>query len=103
NAIVLLILIRFLFGVGEAGAYPNVTCIVGDCFPLGERGMAQGSIWTAARLGGAFAPLILGSLSRAIGWRGAFWVLGLLGVAWVALFVWWFRDRPEQHSACNDA
>lgn len=103
NSIALLILIRFLFGAGEAGAYPNITRIVGDWFPARERGLAQGSIWTAARLGGAFAPLILGSLSRAIGWRGAFWVLGLIGVGWVALFLWWFRDRPDDHPACNDA
>jgi MFS family permease len=99
----LLLLVRFLFGAGEAGAYPNLTRVVGDWFPFRERALAQGSIWFSARLGGAIAPLVLGRLTAALGWRQAFWVLGALGVVWGGLFWRWFRDRPEQHPACNEA
>jgi ACS family glucarate transporter-like MFS transporter len=103
NAAITLIVIRFLFGVGEAGAYPNLARVVGDWFPAAERGTAQGVIWTAARFGGAIAPLVLGRLSALIGWRWAFAVLGMIGVAWVAVFWWWFRDRPRDHPAVSAA
>src|SRR5262249_37768291 len=86
NGLVVILLVRFLFGAGEAGAYPNLTRVTRDWFPFGERAFAQGGVWMSARLGGAIAPIVLGSLSAALGWRRAFWVLGLIGVGWAALF-----------------
>src|SRR5262249_2863840 len=100
---VVLLLVRFLFGIGEAGAYPNLTRVTGDWFPMRERAAAQGAIWWSARVGGAVAPLVLGRLAVAIGWRQAFYVLGVIGLAWAWLFWRWFRDRPEQHPSCNEA
>src|SRR5581483_6903440 len=55
-----MLLVRFLFGCGEAGAYPNAARVVGSWFPFGERGFAQGAIWFSARLGGAVAPFVIG-------------------------------------------
>lgn len=103
DSLVLMIAIRFLFGAGEAGAYPNLTRVVGDWFPYRERAFAQGTIWMAARIGGAIAPLLIGRLTAVLGWRQAFWVFGGVGLIWAAAFWGWFRDRPEQHPACNDA
>jgi ACS family glucarate transporter-like MFS transporter len=103
NSLAALLLIRFLFGIGEAGAYPNLTRVVGGWFPFHERAFAQGGIWMCARLGGAFAPFFIGRLSAALGWRQAFWVLGVTGVAWCLVFRWWFRDTPEEKPQCNEA
>ncbi len=103
NSFLLLLLVRFLFGCGEAGAYPNLARVVGSWFPFRERAFAQGGIWFCARMGGAVAPFVIGRLSEGIGWRRAFWVLGLVGVAWCVLFAWWFRDRPEDHPKVNEA
>jgi MFS family permease len=103
DALAVMLLVRFLFGVGEAGAYPNLTRVTRDWFPFRERAFAQGAIWMSARLGGAIAPLVLGRLSAVLGWRAAFWILGLVGVFWAGFFWWWFRDRPEQQPACNQA
>src|SRR5262249_11233358 len=75
-------LVRFLFGCGEAGAYPNVNRVTGIWFPFRERAFAQGAVWMCARLGGAVAPSIIGLLAALYGWRTAFWILGLVGVAW---------------------
>jgi ACS family glucarate transporter-like MFS transporter len=97
----LLFLVRFLFGAGEAGAFPNITRVTRSWFPLRERGTAQGAVWMAARLGGAIAPAVTGALAAKLGWRGAFWVLGTLGLAWAAAFLAWFRDRPEDAPGCN--
>ena len=98
-----LLLVRFLFGIGEAGAYPNLTRLTGDWFPMRERAVAQGAIWWSARVGGAIAPLVLGRLAVALGWRQAFWVLGCVGLVWVFFFWRWFRNRPSQHPSCNEA
>jgi ACS family glucarate transporter-like MFS transporter len=101
--LVALLLVRFLFGVGEAGAYPTLTRVTSDWFPTSERAAAQGAIWWSARVGGAVAPLVLGRIAVALGWRQAFYVLGVIGLAWAWLFWRWFRDRPAQHPACNEA
>jgi WD40 repeat protein/sugar phosphate permease len=103
DALGLMLLIRFLFGAGEAGAYPLLTRVVADWFPGRERGGALGAIWMFARLGGAMAPLVLGRLSALVGWRAAFWVLGGVGVLWAIAFRFWFRNRPEEHPGCNQA
>ena len=44
-----MVLVRFLFGIGEAGAYPNVGRALARWFPYRERGLAQGGIWMASR------------------------------------------------------
>ncbi len=103
DAFVLMLLIRFLFGAGEAGAYPNLTRVVSDWFPHRERASAQGAIWMSARIGGALAPLVIGRLTVALGWRQAFWVLGTIGIAWAFCFFKWFRSQPETHPGCNAA
>jgi MFS family permease len=98
-----LMLVRFLFGAGEAGAFPNINRVTRTWFPPAERGTAQGAVWMCARLGGALAPAVTGALAVAVGWRQAFWTLGALGLAWSAVFLYWFRDRPEDVAACNAA
>ena len=49
---------RFLFGVGEAGAYPNMARIQSAWLPASSRGRAGGLLWLAARWGGAFSPFL---------------------------------------------
>ena len=103
DGFLLLVGVRFLFGCGEAGAYPNIARVVGSWFPYNERGLAQGGVWMSARLGGAIAPVVIGQLSRWLGWREAFWILGAVGLAWCIVFWYWFRDTPEEMDACNAA
>jgi MFS family permease len=102
-----LIVIRFLFGVGEAGAYPNIARAVGRWFPFRERATAQGAIWMSSRIGGAISPAVMGQLIALPwplgGWQGAFLTLGLAGVLWAGAFFLWFRDRPEEMPAANPA
>lgn len=122
-AFVALLSIRFLFGVGEAGAYPNISRAFASWFPFGERGFAQGAVWMAGRFAGGVTPLIVASivayltfgmsgvtglfsgelidLSQNVIWRPMFWVFGGLGIIWCIAFWFWFRDEPEQHRGVN--
>src|SRR5439155_20303952 len=100
-----LVIVRFLFGVGEAGAFPNITRALHNWFPISERGMAQGYVWLWARLIGGLTPLIWVALVEwaEISWRLAFVVFGAIGVVWCVAFARWFRNRPEEHPAVNEA
>lgn len=84
--------IRFLFGAGEAGAYPNASGVIARWFPQKERARCQGIIWAASRFGGALSPLIVVPLQLWIGWRATFFVLGGLGAVWAAVWLLWYRD-----------
>src|SRR5579872_3022824 len=57
-----LLIVRFLFGAGEAGAYPNISRSFHNWFPFAERGSAQGAVWMAGRFGGGITPLVVGGL-----------------------------------------
>jgi MFS family permease len=92
---------RFLFGVGEAGAFPNISRSFATWFPLPERGNAHGVIFMGTRLGGALAPPLVVLLMTRMGWRETFFVFGGLGVVWCVFWWRWFRDDPSTHPAVN--
>ena len=106
----LLIAVRFLFGIGEAGAYPNITRALHNWFPYTERGFTQGMVWMSGRLMGGLTPLVWALLVTAkegseplLTWRQAFWLFGGLGIIWCVLFAWWFRNRPQEKASVNEA
>src|SRR6187401_3375083 len=77
-----LVAFRFLFGAGEAGAFPNAARVVTNWFPPGERGMARGAVTMTSQLGGALAPPLAAALIGLVGWRWTFLAFGVLGVVW---------------------
>jgi MFS transporter, ACS family, glucarate transporter len=97
-----MIAIRFLFGAGEAGAFPNSARVLARWFPADRRGGAQGLINTMALVGGAAAPIAAAYLIAELGWRWAFVIFSTPGVIWAAAFYTWFRDDPAQHPGVND-
>jgi MFS family permease len=101
----LLVLVRFLFGMGEAGAYPNITRALHNWFPFQERGSAQGTVWMSGRLMGGLTPLVwlLLVIQWGYSWRTAFWVFGVIGLFWCVWFALWFRNRPEEKAEVNAA
>jgi ACS family glucarate transporter-like MFS transporter len=98
-----LLLTRFLFGMGEAGAYPNASVVVSRWFPVPERGRAFGVTLMAAQLGGGFAPLLVVPIQIHYGWRASFYLFGVLGVVWSAIWYRWFRDSPAQKAGVSKA
>ena len=98
-----LLVVRFLFGVGEAGMFPATARAFGRWLPQGERGRAFGLALMTAALGGALSqPLVVAILGRA-SWRVAFAVFGSVGLVWAIGWWRWFRDEPGEHPAVNPA
>jgi MFS family permease len=97
-----LMIIRFLFGAGEAGAYPTASTSVFRWFPLGERGRAFGVIFLSSQLGGAIAPLLIVPIQVHFGWRASFYAFGILGVVWAGVWWRWYRNRPEEKAGITD-
>jgi MFS family permease len=98
-----LVATRFLFGVGEAGAFPNIIRSFARWFPRRERGRASGIMFLGSRLGGMLsAPIALLLIAR-LGWRATFVVFGSIGLVWAAAWAWWYRDRPAEHPGVNAA
>jgi MFS transporter, ACS family, glucarate transporter len=105
--------VRFFFGIGEAGAYPNIARAFHNWFPINERGFAKGTVWMAGRFAGGATPLIVlallyetdsGDAAHPLThWRHIFWVFGAIGVVWCIAFWFWFRDRPEESPLVNQA
>jgi MFS family permease len=98
-----MVVIRFLFGVAEAGCFPIIAKSFTTWLPRVERTRAQGFLWMSARWGGAFTPLLVVWVLQFVSWRTAFVLFGLLGVVWGVAFYRWYRDDPREHPSCNDA
>jgi MFS family permease len=92
----LLLVVRFMFGAGEAGAYPNSSSSISRWFPVAERARAHGLVWMASRVGGALSPLLVIPIQTRWGWRASFYCFGVLGVIWAAIWFWWYRDTPRE-------
>lgn len=96
-----LLVIRFLFGAGEAGAFPAATRAFSRWLPATERGLAQGVTHSGARLAAALTPPVVALMILRWGWRSAFLLFGALGYVWGAAWYWYYRDRPEDHRKVN--
>ena len=99
----MLLLVRFLFGAGEAGAFPGATSAISRWFPTHERSRAQGVVWMASRLGGMFSALLVVPIQQRYGWRASFYLFGAMGVVWCVVWYLWYRDRPEDKKGVTAA
>src|SRR5437879_5378121 len=97
------VVIRFLFGVGEAGAFPGATRAMQLWYPREERGLVQGLTHSASRLGAAIAPPLVVLIITTLSWRWVFYISGAVGFVWS---LWWYlsyRNLPEEHAMVNRA
>lgn len=98
-----MIIFRFLFGVGEAGAFPIATRSLSRWMLPTERGYAQGITHAGSRLGAALTPALVTALIATYGWRMPFVLFGCVGVLWSAIWYWYYRDTPDEHTGVNAA
>jgi len=92
----LLLLVRFCFGMGEAGAYPNASTVIARWISPQHRARAWGIVWMTAQIGAAVSPLLVVPIQARYGWQASFFLFGVLGVVWAAVWYVWFRDSPTE-------
>jgi len=97
----ILLAVRFLFGAGEAGAFPNCASAVSRWVPVSERARAVSVFWTATAISGALTPPLVVSIEQSHGWRAAFYAFGSLGIFWSVIWYWWFRDSPAEKTGIS--
>ena len=97
GGLVSLLVIRFMFGIGEAGSSPCSTGVISRWFKKEEVGKAQGYVWAASRMGGALTPFVVIPMMVWVGWRSAFYLLGAVGIVWA--IVWWLYYRENSQSS----
>jgi MFS family permease len=98
-----LLIVRFLFGAGEAGAFPNIARTVSQWFPAREQGRAMSVSFVGLAVGSALTAPVVFTLLDHQSWRWTFVEFGVLGLLWCAVWHRWFRDRPEDHPAVTEA
>jgi len=96
-----LVATRFLFGAGEAGAFPSMSRGLSQWFPLSERGKANGVMFFGSRVGGMLSVPVALLLIQRWGWRLSFVIVGAIGLVWAAAWFAWYRDRPSEHPAVS--
>lgn len=97
HALLLLLSVRFLLGIGEAVVYPASNRLVASWIPSQQRGIANGCIFAGVGAGAGIAPPLITYILLHHGWRWSFWISALIGL--VAGLVWMLiaRDTPEKH------
>jgi len=100
-----LIAMQFLFGMGEAGAFPNIAKALYNWFPAADRGFAKSAIWMCARLMGGLTPALWIVLVEIGGlkWNHAMWIFAGSALVWCAIFYIYFKNKPREHSGVNAA
>jgi len=98
-----MIVCRFCFGMGEAGAFPIATRSLSRWMLPAERGFAQGIAHAGSRLGAALTPGLVVLIMVAYGWRVSFFAFGAVGLVWSALWYGFYRDTPGEHAGTNAA
>ena len=98
-----LLVVRFCFGAGEAGAYPNVSTVIARWTPATSRARAWGFVWMMSQIGAAISPLLVVPIQTRYGWQASFFVFGIVGVVWAAGWFRWFRDSPAEKAGVTAA
>lgn len=91
--------LRAALGAGEAAHWPGATRTIAAWFPARQRALGIGIANAGASLGPAMAPPLIIALQQALGWRAVFLVTGLLGFAWLLL---WLAFYPRRTAVKNE-
>lgn len=89
-----LFITRAFLGIGEAGYAPASLSMLGDCFPREQRGRIL-SLWSVSNLFGTALGLVVGGVvADTLGWRWAFYIVGIPGL--IAAFLIWRSHEPRR-------
>lgn len=94
---------RVGLGLAEGPNFPSLNRTVADWLSSRERAIALSNSLVAVPLAGVVGGPVVTQLMAVTGWRGMFMALMLLGLAWLPLWWFLFRDFPEHSPRVNDA
>ena len=97
TSVITLLIIRLVFGMGEAPFSTGANKVVSNWFPRREQAGAIGMANAGTPLGGAISGPIVGLIAVAFGWRVSFLVVAAFGLVWVVAWAVLVRDRPADH------
>ncbi len=85
---------RASVGIGEAAYGTIAPSLLADYYPLGKRGRVMAIFFCAIPVGSALGYVVGGLMNAHFGWRAAFFVAGIPGLA-LAVLCLWLRDPPR--------
>ncbi|MEK5232769.1 MFS transporter [Lysinibacillus sp. FSL K6-0232] len=91
-----IIVIRFLFGVGEGSYFPAASKSIANWFPIHERSKAMSIMLTSGSIMGVVAPIAGTYLMLALGWREIFYIVGAAGIFIALAFFFFVKEKPAQ-------
>src|SRR6185295_16781119 len=102
TGMVTLIIVRFLFGMGEAGALPTMSGVISHWLPAHELSRGLSASLVGQITGAAVAPFIVVPIAASFGWRNTFFVIGFIGLIW-GLICWrWFKNNPSEMKGISE-
>jgi sugar phosphate permease len=98
-----LVAARLAMGALQAGIFPCATLVLASWYPPSRRGLASALLNSFMLIGSAVGSMITGELLKPLGWRALFGLYVIPGLVWSVWFLWWFRNRPQDHPGVNAA
>ena len=92
---------RAVLGIGESFNWPCATRIIANILPPADRGLGSGIFNSGAAVGSLIAPLIITPIAIHYGWRVAFFTIGIMGFAWIPLWIWTTRKAPVDRTSAH--
>ena len=89
---------RAAFGGAQAGMVPITAKVISDWFHQNRRGVCSAVVAASMSIGGVIAMKLTAELMKHYDWRDIFRMYSLVGIVWAAVFYWFFRTRPQDHS-----
>lgn len=87
-----LIIIRFLFGLGEGGYPAASTKAIATYYEKSQRTKAQSTMMSSNMIGAALAPIVCAPLLMIFGWRTVFVIISALGIIFVISLLFFTRN-----------
>ena len=91
-----LIVWRCMLGFGEAGNFPACIKSVAEWFPKKDRALATSIFNSGSNVAAMFGPPAAAVLALSLGWRGAFYLNGALGVIWIVFWLGLYKNPPVE-------
>jgi len=97
SSLAFILLCRALLGLGEAVLGPGISKLVQTWFPVQERAKANGLWYIGLQVAYIVATPLVAWWIAAIGWRGSYYILALIGLAPLILCIYCVYDHPSKH------